>query len=68
MARLEYRVMGGKAYAKELGRLDQGLSVVVDGTYTFDFITKYEEPFNRHRDVTYGQIAWNFQEEKEDPY
>ena len=38
MARPEYRVVWVKAYAKELGRLVQGLPGVIDGTYTFDLI------------------------------
>ena len=36
MARPEYRVVWVKAYAKELGRLHQGLPGVIDGTDTFD--------------------------------
>ena len=68
MARPEYRVVLVKAYAKELGRLAQGLPGVVDGTDTIDFITKYKLSFNRFRDVTYGEIVCNYWEEKEDPY
>ena len=49
--------MWGKAYAKELGRLAQGLPGVVDGTDNFDLINKNEVPFDRYKDVTYGQIV-----------
>ena len=57
MAHPEYRVVWGKSCAKELGRLSQGLTGVVDGTDTFDFIIKNEEPFNRYKYLTYGQIV-----------
>ena len=68
MACPEYQVAWGEVYAKELGRLAQGLPGVVDGKDTLDFITKDEVPFNHLRDVTYGQIVCNYQEEKEYPY
>ena len=57
MSHLEYRVVWVKDYAKELGRLPQGLPRVVDGTDAFYFITKYEVPFDHQRDVTYGKIV-----------
>ena len=63
-----YWVVWGKAYAKELGILYQGLPGVIDGTDTLDFINKDELPFDRHRDVNYGQIVCNYWEEKEGPY
>ena len=44
--RPEYRAVWGKAYAKELGRLAQGLPGVVDVTDTIDLMTKYEVPFD----------------------
>ena len=40
MACPEYRVVWRKEYAKELGRLSQGLPGVVDCIDTFDFIKK----------------------------
>ena len=60
MSHLEYRVVWVKAYAKELGRLAQGLPIFVDVTDTFDFINKNEVSFDLHRDVTYGQIVCNY--------
>ena len=57
MARPEYRVIWGKYYAKELCRLAQGLTGVVNGTYNFDVVNKNEAPFDRYKDVTYGQIV-----------
>ena len=68
MARPEYRVIWGKYYAKELCRLAQVLTGVVNGTYNFDVVNKNEAPFDRYKDVTYGQIVCNHREEKTDPY
>ncbi|KAL7523277.1 hypothetical protein ACHAXR_000105 [Thalassiosira sp. AJA248-18] len=62
--RPEYREVWGKAYGKELGRLAQGIPGVVDGTDTLDFIRKDEIPFDRRKDVTYGQIVCNYRPEK----
>ena len=48
--------------------MSQVLPGFVYGTDTIDFFTKYEVSLDRLRDVTYGQIVCNYQEEKEDPY
>ena len=40
--------------------LHQGLPVVIDGTDTFYFINKNEVPFDRYKDVTYGQIVCHY--------
>ena len=56
----EYRVLRGKAYAKECGILTQRLPGVVDGTDTFDFIKKKEVTLNRYKDITYGKIVCNY--------
>ncbi|KAL7530483.1 LOW QUALITY PROTEIN: hypothetical protein ACHAXR_003517 [Thalassiosira sp. AJA248-18] len=63
----EYREVWGKAYGKELGRLVQGIPGIVEGTDTLDFIRKDEIPFDRRKDVTYGQIMCNYRPEKDDP-
>ena len=63
----EYRGMWVKAHAKELGRLDQVLPGVVDGTDNFYFTKKNEVPFDRYKDVTYSQKVCNDQEEKQIP-
>ena len=57
----------GKSYAKELGRLAQGLPGVVDVTDSFDFINKNEVTFDRYKDLTYGQIVCNYRGEKQSP-
>ena len=67
IAHKEYQEVWGNGYAKELGRLAQGLDGVVKGTNTLDFIRKEEVPQDRFRDVTYGQIVCNYRPEKEDP-
>ena len=67
MARKEYREVWGNGYAKELGRLAQGLDGVVEGTNTLEFIRKEDVPKDRFKDTTYGQIVGNYRPEKEDP-
>ena len=48
--------------------MDQVLPGVVDGTYNSDLIKKKEIPFDRYKDVTYGQVFCNYQEEETYPY
>ena len=64
MAQPEYQVVWGTSYTKELVRLDKGLPGVVDSIDTRAFVTKDEVPFDRLRDVTYGQIVYNYREGK----
>ena len=55
--RVEYRKIWGKAYGNELGRLAQGIGDNIKGTDTICFTTKQNIPFERRRDITYGQIV-----------
>ena len=55
------------AYGKEVGRLAQGVTVIVDGTNTLIFIYKNEVSADRWKDVTYGRICANYRPEKSDP-
>jgi hypothetical protein len=64
----KYRQLYGKSYAKELGRLAQGMPGQVEGTNTIFFIDKSDIPVARWRDVTYGRIVVNYRPEKDDPY
>ena len=63
-----YRALYKKAYAKEIGRLAQGMPGLADGTETIFFIDKSEVPPNRWGDVTYGRIVVIYRPEKSDPY
>ena len=64
----KYRQLYGKSYAKELGRLAQGMPGQVEGTNTIFFIDKADIPTARWRDVTYGRVVVNYRPEKDDPY
>ena len=64
----KYRKIWKPAYGKEVGRLEQGLPGVFDGTNTFIFIYKNKVPDNRWKYVTYGRICANYCPEKSDPY
>ena len=63
-----YRTLYAQSYAKELGRLAQGIPGVVKGTNTIFFINKGEVPADRWRDITYGRVVVNYRPEKDDPY
>ena len=60
------KVWGG-AFGKEVGRLDQQLPGIVEGTDTLNFIFKNETPGDRFKDVTYARIVCNYRPEKKDP-
>ena len=68
MKKPKYCNLYGNSYAKEIGRLDQGMPGQVTGTNTIFFINKKDVPADRRRDVTYGCVVVNFRPEKEDPY
>lgn len=57
----------GAQHGKEIDRLAQGLSGVVEGTDTIEFIPKMDIPANRHKDSTYTRIVYNVRPEKADP-
>ena len=58
----------GQSYAKELGRLAQGIPGKVTGTNTIFFIPKSEVPAACWRDFTYGRVVVNYRPKKDDPY
>ena len=64
----KYCNLYGNSYAKEIGRLAQGMPGQVTGTNTIFFIYKNNVPADRWRDVTYGRVVVNFRPEKENPY
>ena len=68
MKKPKYRELYEKAYAKEIGRLAQGIPGLADSTETIFFIDKKNVPSDRWKDVTYGKIVVNYRPEKEDPY
>ena len=55
-----YRTLYRDSYAKELGRLAQGMHGLAEGTNTIFFISKKEIPSDRWRDVAYGRIVVNY--------
>ena len=57
----------GWAFGKEVGRLDQVLPGIVEGTDTLNFIFKHEILSDRFKDVTYALIVCNYRPEKKDP-
>jgi hypothetical protein len=68
MAKPKYSEVWGKANAKEIGRLAQGIPGVVEGMNTF-FFTSYDEiPKERRKDITYAHICCNYRPEKADPH
>jgi hypothetical protein len=64
----KYCTIWKKAYGKELGRLAQSIPGTVHGTNTIAFIPKQHVPADCQKDVTYGRICANFQQEKEVPH
>ena len=64
----KYRPLYSNFYAKDIGRLAQGMMILSGGTNTIFFIPKKEVPADRWRDVTYGRIVVNYTPEKSDPY
>ena len=64
----KYQKLYAKSYSKELGRLAQGIPVVVKGTNTIFFINKTGVSVERCKDATYGRVVVNYRPEKGDPY
>ena len=54
MCKTKYRQLYRKSYAKEIGRLAQGMPGLVDGKKTMFLIDKQAIPIDRWKDVTYG--------------
>ena len=63
----KYRPLYQNSYAKEIGRLAQGIPGLVEGTNTMFFIEKTAVPVGRWRDVTYGQIGVDYRTDKTYP-
>ena len=59
----KYRPLYRNSYAKELGRLAQGMPGLADGTNTICFIPKKDVQVDRWRDVTYKHIVVNYRPE-----
>ena len=57
-----------KSYSKELLRLAQGLTGIVEGTNTIFFNNKADIPSEIWKDVTYGRVVVRYRPEKGDPY
>ena len=68
IADTRYRKIWKPTYGKEVGRLEQGVPGIVDGTNAFIFIYKNKVPSDRWKDVTYGIICANYRQEKPDPH
>ena len=60
MRKPKYRTLYAQSYAKELGRLAQGISGMVTGTNIIFFINKSKVPAARWRDITYGRVVVNY--------
>ena len=63
-----YRLLYRNSYAKEIRRLEQGMSGLVEGTNTIFFIEKTAVPADRWKDVTYGRIVVDYRPDKTDTY
>ena len=63
-----YQKLYAKSYSKELGRIAQGITGVVNGTNTIFFINKTDVPAEQWKDATYGRVVVNYRPEKGDPY
>ena len=63
-----YRSLNKNCYSKELGRLSQGISDVVEETNTIYCIDKPDVLAKRWKDVMYGSGVVNYIPEKSNPY
>ena len=64
----KYRIIYAKSYSKELGRLVQGIPVIVNSANTTFFIDKTDVPAERWKDATYVRVIVNYRPEKGEPY
>ena len=55
-------------YAKEIGKLAQGMPGLVESTNTMFFIQKKAVPTDKWRDVTCGRILVDYRQDKTNPY
>ena len=68
MKKPKYRNLYRNSYAKEIGRLEQVMPGLVEGTNRMFLIHKKSIPVDRWRDVTYGRVVADYRPEKSDPY
>ena len=68
MRKPKYRQLYCNYYSKEIGRLAQGTTGLVEGTNTTFFIDNQDIPVDRWKDVTYGRVVAEYCPEKSDPY
>ena len=64
----KYLPLYQNSYAKEIGRLAQGMPGLVTGTNTIFFIERTAVAADRYREVTYGQIELAYRPENMNPY
>ena len=64
----KYRPLYCNYYAKEIGRLTQGMPSLLEGNNPMVFIKKTAVTAEMWRDVTYGRIVVDYRPEKTDPY
>ena len=60
----KYQKLYAKSYSKELGRIAQGIPVVVNSTNTIFFINKTTVPAEQWKDATYVRVVMNYRPEK----
>ena len=60
----KYRPLYRNSYAKEIGRLAQGMPGLIKVTNTMFLIDKTAFPSNRWRDVTYGRVVVDYRQAK----
>ena len=68
MQKPKYRQLYCNSYAKEIGRLAQGMTGLVEGSNTTFLIDKQDIPVNRWKYVTYGRVVVDYNPDKSNPY
>ena len=68
MRKPKYRQLYRNSYAKYIGRLEQGIPDLVEGTNTPFFIDKQDIPVDSWKDVTYVRVVVDYRPDKSDPY
>ena len=62
----KYKYIWGASFGNEIGLLAQGIPVRVEGTNTMSFINNQKVPQDCVKEVTYGWIVCDYQEQKEE--
>ena len=68
MRKPKYRQLYRNYYSKEIGRLAQGMTGLVEGTNTMFFIDNQDIPVDRWKDVTYERVVVDYRPDKSNPY